>query len=185
MRVPLSASDVKLALGRAKRLLDVQCDRTFRKGLKPEVGIAAVGFENMFPKLGLKQPNERQQVWVDKKGKRIKLLTKRRALESGTHSSHDASATTKDCAGDADVFVFASVEMPKSWKDSFPSDHELENPENYRLWLVGWMSREEFNQKARMVDAGRKESPTWSASADCKSIKHHDLHPLFRKDSAV
>jgi len=177
--VPLSASDIRLALGRAQRMSSFQCGRTFRDGFKPEIGISAVGFEKMFP--SLKQPNEKKHVWVDGKGRKIKLCTKRRAIETGTEYLHDASATTKDCASDVDLFVFASVEMPRCWRDSFPSQSELESPENYRLWLCGWMGREEFNLKARSVDRGKSESPTWSASADCKSIKHHELHPLFNK----
>jgi hypothetical protein len=177
--IPLTVSDIALALRRAERALDDQNTRTFRTGLKPETGIAAVGLEKTFP--FLTQPNPKQQVWVDKKGRRIKLCTKRRSLESGTTYDHDASATLKDCASEEyDILVFASVEMPKSWKDTFPEKSDLTNPQNYRLWLTGWMDREEFNRKARMVDKGKKESPTWSASADCKSIKHRELHPMFK-----
>jgi hypothetical protein len=83
-----------------------------------------------------------------------------------------------------DNFLFTTLQFPKWWwtrdeqgKLLTPSDAELLDPENYKLWVIGWMPRDQYARQATLVRKGQMFGG-YRAKADGFAMEHRNLFPF-------
>ena len=106
----------------------------------------------------------KHDIMMDRDGElvRVEVKTKRRTVEPQGHYTCHIAATSKH--QDPDVYVFCSIKIKR--------DHPLEG------WILGWLSREEFYDKARFVNAGDRDEDGFKQHVDAYVVRIDELNPI-------
>lgn len=110
-----------------------------------------------------------------KKKKKIEVKCKRRTCDPQPEYEVSIAATSKH--QQPDFYAFISITFrEKRGKGRAATYHGVES-----IWLCGFISREEFFEKARFVPKGKIDKTNWfKAHANMYNLPIQDLHDTIR-----